>query len=150
MENISLKGIGAGILATLVLSIPVGLMFGFYFVEIYNEVAPGVNFANEKEVEEMINNIIYHPLSIAFNVMAIFVTVGVPAYISALVAKKGYTINSLLIGVFVLLLCLIDFETVSQYPRQFAVIATFILIVAYLAGLLRYWQVLKRNLANAL
>lgn len=143
MKNISLKGIGAGILASLVLSIPVGLMFGYYFVEIYNEVAPGVNLANEKELEEMSNKLMYHPLSIAFMVMATLITVGIPGYISALVANKGYTLNSFLFGVCVLLLCFIDYEFMEQYPIPFVILAIFTLLVAYLSGLLRYRQVLK-------
>jgi hypothetical protein len=143
MKNISLKGIGVGIAASLVLSIPVGFMFGFYFVEIYNEVAPGVNLANDKEVAEMTNKLMFHPLSIAFVVMATLITVGIPAYITALVAKKGYTLNAVILGVFVLLLFLIDLETVVQYPSLFSVLAVFTLVVSYLSGLIRYRQVLK-------
>lgn len=143
MKNISLKGIGVGILASIVLSIPVGLMFSYYFVESFNNVAQGVNLANEKEVEEMTNKFLYRPLSIAFAVMATLITVGIPGYISALVAKKGYTLNSVLIGVFVLLFYLLNYELVAQYPKLFVFIAIFTLLVAYFSGLLRYRQVMK-------
>jgi len=143
MENLSIKDISAGILATLVLSIPVGIMFSYFFIEIYNDVAPGVNFANEEEVDAMADKMMYHPLSIAFLVLATFITVGFPGYISALVANKGYTLNSVSIGVFALLVSFLNYELMARYPKLFVFLAVFTLFVAYLSGLLRHRQVMK-------
>ena len=137
MKNISIKGILAGILASLILSIPVGFMFGYYFVEIYNEVLPGININNKKELEEISNKIMFHPLSIAFMLMATLITVGVPGYITALVANKNYALNSFLFGVCLLLISLIGYEFILQSLSLFVLMAVLGLLVAYLSGLLR-------------
>ena len=149
MESFSLKGISAGILTSVVLSIPVGIMFGYYFIEIYNDVAPGVNFADEAELNVMEGKMIYHPLSISFSVLAILITVGFPSYISALISKKGYTLNSVTVGVIALLVSFIHYEFMARYPKFFICLAILTIFVSYLSGLLRHRQVIKTRLADA-
>ena len=143
MKELSLKGIGAGLLAMLVLSIPLSLMLSYYFVAIYNDVAPGVNLMNEIEVQEMEKNIFFHPLSIASVIISTFIFVGVPSYIASLIAKKAFILNAMAIGFISVLLSFIEFDLVTQYPFFFSTIILFNLIVAYMAGLLRYKQVTK-------
>jgi hypothetical protein len=143
MTNLSLKGIGAGILAVFLLSIPLGFMFSYYFMAIYNDVAPGVNFASEVELREMTKKLIFHPLSIAFGILSTLITVGVPGYVAALVANKGYVLNSMVIGFITLLFFFLNFQLIAQFPVLVILFSVFTLGVAYLGGLVRLRQVKK-------
>ena len=143
MKELSLKGVGAGMLVMMVLSIPLSLMFSQYFVAVYNEVAPGVNLMNEIEVQEMTNNLIFHPLSIAFIIISTFIGVGIPSYIAAVIANKAFILNSMAISIITLPLCLFELEFITKYPLLFTSIVLIDLAVAYMAGLLRFKQVNK-------
>jgi len=144
MKTFSLKGIGAGVLAVLVLSIPLSLMFGYYASAVYDNLAPGVNFANEAETQKFASQFLSHPLTIAYGVIAILVGTGVPSYISALVAGRAFVLHSMAIGSIVSVSCLLEWETLSQFPVLFVVLIGFTLVVAYAAGRLR-----KRQVASA-
>ena len=143
MNKISLKGISAGILVSLILGIPVNIIFSVYFVETYNEITSNIDLSDENVVHKIDRVLMYHPLSIAFLIAKILITVGIPAYIAALVADKAYILNAVILGSVVLLFLAFDFETVIQDPFLFAVLAIFLLVVACLSGLLRYKQVTK-------
>jgi len=141
MNKVSLKGISAGILVSLILGIPVSIIFSVYFVEIYNEIASNIDLSDENVVREIDRKLMYHPLSIAFLIAKTLITVGIPAYIAARVANKGYILNAVILGAILVLFGALDFETAVQDPLLFAVLATSLLVVAYLSGLLRYKQV---------
>jgi hypothetical protein len=145
MKNLSLKGIGAGVLAAIVLTIPIALMSHYHFKAIYNDVAHGVNFENEAVVQEIIYKLIFHPLSIVYAILASIVTVGIPGYIAAFIAKKAFVLNSLAVGLIGLLVCLLEIDFIIQFPILFVLVSLFTLAVAYLAGSLRHRQV-KKNL----
>ena len=145
MNKISLKGILAGILASLMLAMPVGFIHGLYSIEIYNEITANINLDNENEVRQLDKKLVFHPLSIAFSIIAMLLTVGMPAYITALVARKGYVLNAVITAAFVSLLWTLDFEAVVQDPLVFGVSAVFALVVACLSGFIRYRQVTKNT-----
>lgn len=144
MKAFSLKGLGAGVLAAVVLSIPLGFLFGYYIMAIYNDLAPGVNFANEIEAEKFASRSLSHPLAIAYGFIATLIGVGIPAYISAWVAGRSFVLHSLVIGGILSLLCLVEWETLTQFPVMFALLIVLTLVVAYAAGVLR-----KRQVENA-
>ena len=145
MRNLSLKGICAGVLVAIVLTIPVVLMSHYHFKAIYNDVADEVNFENEPAVQEMTYDLIFHPLSILYAILAIIVTVGIPGYIAAFIAKKAFVLNSLAVGLIGLLVCFLEIDFIIQFPILFVLLSAFTLAVAYLAGSLRRSQV-KKNL----
>lgn len=144
MNNLSLKGIGAGLVAAFLLSIPLVLLFGYYASAIYNELAPGVNFANEEEAQDFVERFLRHPLTIAFFLLSPLIAVGIPGYIAALVANRAFVLNSLAIGAIVSLLCMAEWEIVAQFPYLFGLVTGLSLLVALGAGYLRKTQVAGR------
>ncbi|WP_096457603.1 hypothetical protein [Sulfurifustis variabilis] len=74
----SIKGIGLGLLAAFVLAIPLDLLFGYYLSAVYDELAPGVNFANQAEADAFAARVMGHPLMIAFAILATLLTSGSP------------------------------------------------------------------------
>lgn len=144
MKTISLKGIGAGIVVAVVLSIPLGLMLGYYLSAVFNDLAPGVNFANEAEVQRFVARFLYHPLTIAFGILSTLIGVGIPAYLAAAIAGRAFIIHSMIIGGILSMLCLFEWEMVAQFPILFVLIISLNLVIAYFAGYLR----LKQTLAS--
>lgn len=141
MRTLSLKGIGAGVLAALALAIPISLMFGYYASAIYNDLAPGVNFAIEAETKKFASQFLSHPLIIAYGIVATLIGVGIPAYIAAWVAGRSFVLHSVAIGSILSLSCLLEWETLLEFPILFFLLIVFTLVVAFAAGQLRKRQV---------
>jgi hypothetical protein len=144
MNAISLKGIGAGTLAALILFIPVNILFGYYFLAVFGQFASGVDLANEAEVQKLVSRSLYNPPTIILGVIAIFITVGIPAYVAALIAGRAFIFHAMTTGGIVSLLCLTEWELVVQFPVLFVAVVGFTMAVAYVAGHLRQKQVLAR------
>ena len=143
MRTLSLKGIGAGVLAALALSIPINLGFGYAALTIFNDLAPGVNFANEAQTQKLTSQFLSHPLVITYGVIAILVGAGIPAYIAAWVAARSFVLHSLAIGSLLCLLALFELETFSRFPGLFVLLIVLTLLVTYAAGMLRKRQVVS-------
>ena len=144
MNVLSLKGIGAGVLTALILSIPVGFLSFYYVSATFDELAPGVNFANETQVREFVARSIRHPLTITVAFLATLIYVGIPGYIAALVANRAFVANSMAIGAILSLLCLVEWDLVVNFPALFGVAVGLSMLVAFGAGHLRQWQVVNR------
>jgi hypothetical protein len=144
MRTLSLKGIGAGVLAALALSIPINLVFGYAALTIFNDLAPVVNFANEAQTNNFISQFLSNPLIITYGVIAVLIGAGVPAYIAAWVAGRSFVLHSLAIGSILCLLALFEMETFSQFPSLFVLLIILTMLVTYAAGMLR-----KRQVASA-
>lgn len=140
MSDISIKGIAAGILSFFILSLPLSYMADFYFVNVYSDVVEGVILAEENAIQNIVNEIIFHPLSIIFGLLSIIIGVGFPGYISALVANKAFIKNSMAIGLLILFIPSLNFHLVLQFPVVFIISSFLILLVAYLSGFLRAKQ----------
>ena len=144
MGNLSLKGIAAGLLAMFILAIPVSFMFSYFFVAIYNDIAPGINLTDEVEVQNMTFKLITHPLSVAYIILSTIISVGVPAYISALVAKKAFILNAMAIGLLSLMSFVFIKDILVETPIFSIILVALTLLVTYMAGLIRCRQV-KQN-----
>jgi len=90
MGKINLIAIGAGILAYFVITIPIGFLAAFLSLHIFDEIAIGVNFADERQFNMLMQDLFTHPLMITFIVIAIILSIGISGYIVAFVAKKAF------------------------------------------------------------
>ena len=140
MSDLSIKGIAAGILTFFILIFPLSYMADFYYVTVYSEVVQGVDLTEENTNQKIVSEIIFHPLSIAFGLLSIFIGVGFPCYISALVSNKGFIKNSLAIGFIILLVPSFNFHIILQFPVVFIISSFLILLVAFFGGFLRAKQ----------
>lgn len=151
-SKISLKGLGAGLLAALVMSIPTAYLEGYYFIELYNYIAPGIKISSEAEASKFGYQLLFHPLAIAQTVMSMVLSVGIPAYITAFVAGKEYILNSLCFAFLVYTMAIVYllvsgiYKFLVDFPLYaIAWTATFLLI-AYLAG--RFRERHERKIRN--
>jgi hypothetical protein len=83
----------------------------------------------------MTRKMVFHPLSIAFGILSVTISVGVPGYIAAFVANRGFIQNSTIIGVITLFFLLLNIQLVIQFPMLIIVFSIFTLCTAYLSGL---------------
>jgi len=142
---LSVKGIGLGLLAAFVLAIPLDLLFGYYLSAVYDELAPGVNFANQAEADAFAARVMGHPLMIAFAILATLLTVGLPGYIAALVANRAFVLHSTVVGAILSSFAFLEWDFAAQFPYLFSSLIGFGMLVAVAAGDTRKRQVGARG-----
>ncbi len=134
MTSFSFKGFASAIAAMIILFIPVSLVSNYYLVAIYNDVA---------SKDEMLGGteILLHPLFIVLELFSIFILIGIPSYIAAVIANGNFIQNALSVSVFVLILSLFAYGFMLEFPEVFIAITALSFGFSYLAGALRAKQV---------
>jgi hypothetical protein len=143
MGSLSLKGIGVGLLAMVVLSVLMGFLATDYLIEIYSRVVQGRGAMSPEELDTQLSSFFLHPLTIAFFLSATIIIVGVPAYLAAFVANRGFIENALAVGIISVLPLLLDYRTLLTEPLFSLMMLVPVLGTAFLGGFIR-----KRQVAN--
>lgn len=143
MGSLSLKGIGVGLLAMVVLSVLMGFLATDYLIEIYSRVVQGRAAMSTEELDAQLSSFFLHPLTIAFFLSATIIIVGVPAYLAAFVANRGFIENALAVGIISVLPLLLDYRTLLTEPLFSVMMLVPVLGTAFLGGFIR-----KRQVAN--
>ncbi len=143
MGSLSLKGIGVGLLAMVVLSMLMGFLATDYLIEIYSRVVQGRAAMSTEELDAQLSSFFLHPLTIAFFLSATIIIVGVPAYLAAFVANRGFIENALAVGIISVLPLLLDYRTLLTEPLFSVMMLVPVLGTAFLGGFIR-----KRQVAN--
>ena len=143
MGSLSLKGIGVGLLAMVVLSMLMGFLATDYLIEIYSRVVQGRGAMSTEELDAQLSSFFLHPLTIAFFLSTTIIIVGVPAYLAAFVANRGFIENALAVGIISVLPLLLDYRTLLTAPLFSVMMLVPVLGTAFLGGFIR-----KRQVAN--
>lgn len=125
------------------MSIPLGALSSFYFIEIYDDIAPTISANTESGLSDVPDLMLYHPLFFALIFVAIVTCVVLPSYVAALTADKGFIGNALSVGIFVSLCNLLIFDLIIRNPIYFILIVAITILASCMAGVFRKSQVMN-------
>ena len=145
MDRVCIKGIVIGLALFLVLSGFMGFLFAPQIVEMHEEIISTKDLVADQQASLSIKELIQHPLYLPLVLMLSVVTVGIPGYISAYIAKESFIIHAISIGIVAGLLQLYWSESVYKDP-YILLMVVLDLGIAYLGGHIRKIQVMRASL----
>lgn len=140
MKNIEPKAILIGLLTMLGISVVVGYLLAGTAVETHGEVATAIGLPDDFDGNVPIIPLLLHPHYLPLVIGMSIATIGIPAYVTAVVAARAPVLNATLLGA-----CVLPFAWIGVESIPGALFATgmgaFDLGIAWLAGRLRQWYV---------
>jgi hypothetical protein len=141
-SDVSFKGIAAGLFASLAATVLLSFLLGYYLVPVYNSIAASGSLLSH----QFSWHALFHPLTLAFALLASFLAVGMPAYLAAVVANRRFVFHALVAtAASVVLSCVASLEDAVQFPLALVAIAGWSLAIAACAGFFRKHQVESRR-----
>jgi hypothetical protein len=142
LSAIDPKAIAAGVGAALVANLAFALLLAPYLASLVLRDRSIIgDFANMGEAARLLGLVSLHPAASILAAVSTCAAAGIPAYLSALLARKRFVLHSMLIGGFISAFILADWDTVLAFPLLVSLIVAATLTSTFLAGSFRKAQI---------
>jgi hypothetical protein len=142
-SSVSLKGIAAGLCASLAATVLLSVLAGYYVIPaIYNSTAASAGTLPH----QLSRHALFNPLILALALLASLLSVMMPAYLAAVVANRRFVFHALAATTLsIMLSCMVSWEDARQFPLALLGTGVWSLVIAACAGLFRKHQVESRR-----